>query len=147
MENNNVSSGAFAWKQRIGLGVTEFGRNIGDFMIMSYLMLYLTDIAAISLMFLLCRIFDAFTDYMVGVLVDRTRTKLGRSKPWMYVGAFVLAVRMKMEILTTPVMRLSAWQIRRPQRDSFSIISFWVTCPAVGSISFLPEDLVVALMQ
>jgi GPH family glycoside/pentoside/hexuronide:cation symporter len=101
MSEGKSASVGFAWKQRIGLGITEFGRNIGDFMITSYLMLYLTDVAripaaAISLMFLLCRCFDAVTDYLVGVFVDRTRTKIGRSKPWMYPGAFVLAVGLVM---------------------------------------------------
>ena len=96
MDNKDLSV-KFKWKQRSGLWFTEFGRQTGDFIITSYLMVFLTDaakvpVAAISLMFLICKIFDAFTDYLVGVLVDRTRNKMGRSRSWLYIGIFVLSI-------------------------------------------------------
>jgi len=88
---------AFLWRQRLGLGSIEFGRNLADFMNTSYLMVFLTDAAKInpayiSVMFLVCKLFDAVTDYIVSVLVDKTRTKLGRSRPWMFAGMAVLFV-------------------------------------------------------
>lgn len=90
-------SSAFLWKQRLGLGSIEFGRNLADFMNTSYLMVFLTDVARIdpkyiSVMFLVSKLFDAFTDYIVSVLVDRTNTKIGRSRPWMFGGMAVLAI-------------------------------------------------------
>lgn len=34
------------------------------------------------------------TDYLVGILIDRTNTKMGRNRPWMFFGAPVLAAGM-----------------------------------------------------
>lgn len=95
-ETKQFSKG-FLWRQRLGLGSTEFGRGMIDFMNTSYLMVFMTDVAQIapqyiSVMFLVCKLFDAVTDYIVSVLVDKTRTKIGRSRPWMYVGMAVLFV-------------------------------------------------------
>jgi GPH family glycoside/pentoside/hexuronide:cation symporter len=52
------------------------------------------DAAAAGFMFVVTKFIDAFTDYMVGTLVDHTDTKMGRYRPWMLVGAPVLAVGM-----------------------------------------------------
>lgn len=67
--------------------------------IYSYLMFYYTNCAginaaAIGVMMVVTRFVDAFTDYMVGVFIDRTDTKYGRYRPWMLAGAPVLAVGM-----------------------------------------------------
>lgn len=85
------------WRQRAGISSIEFGRNLVDFMNTSYLMVFLTDVARVpaaylSVMFVVCRLFDAFTDYLVSVFVDRTRTKLGRTRPWMLIGTALLAI-------------------------------------------------------
>ena len=45
-------------------------------------------------MFVVTKFIDAFTDYMVGAMIDRTDTKMGRYRPWMLYGAPVLAVGM-----------------------------------------------------
>lgn len=43
-------------------------------------------LAEIGVAFLIARIIDAFTDPMVGVLSDRTRSRLGARMPWMIAG-------------------------------------------------------------
>ncbi|WP_299329542.1 MFS transporter [Parasphingopyxis sp.] len=48
-------------------------------------------LAQIGVVFLVARIADAFTDPLVGVLSDRTRSRLGARLPWMIAGA-VMAV-------------------------------------------------------
>lgn len=100
IEKNELSV-AFKWRQRIGFGTCEFGRQFADYLITTYLLVFLTDTALmnpakISLMFVILRIVDAMTDYMVGVMVDKTRTKSGRSHPWMRVGVVVLAIGLAM---------------------------------------------------
>ena len=94
---SNVNSSAFKWKQRIGFGSIEFGRDLVQYMADLYLSIYLTTVAllplpAISLMFLVCKIIDAITDVIVGALVDKTSTKWGRSRPWIYAGMVVYII-------------------------------------------------------
>lgn len=59
------------------------GSNISFALIMSYLMFFYTDIFGISALsvgslFLLSILIDAFTDPLMGMLSDRTRSKYGK---------------------------------------------------------------------
>lgn len=90
---------SFKWRQRIGFGISDYACNLAYLLANTYLLFYYTNCAGISagaagFMFVVTKFIDAFTDYMVGSLVDRTDTKMGRYRPWMLVGAPVLAVGM-----------------------------------------------------
>ena len=50
------------------------------------------DIALLGALILAARLFDAFTDPLIGALSDRTSTRLGRRRPWMAAGAVPLAL-------------------------------------------------------
>ena len=60
-----------------------------------------------SLIILGARLSDAFTDPLIGVLSDKTRTRWGRRKPWLVLGAPV--VMLSMYMLFTPPDNPSAW--------------------------------------
>ncbi|MDO4337790.1 MAG: glycoside-pentoside-hexuronide (GPH):cation symporter [Eubacteriales bacterium] len=90
---------AFKWRQRIGFGISDYACNLAYLLANTYLLFYYTNCAGISagaagFMFVVTKFIDALTDYMVGTLVDHTDTKMGRYRPWMLVGAPVLAVGM-----------------------------------------------------
>ncbi len=100
--SSSLSRGAL-WKQRIGFGSIDFGRQIAQSLADTYLSAYLLNIvfggldetnyakaaAAVSLMFLVCKVIDACSDFIIGALVDRTHTKIGRARPWIYGGCIV----------------------------------------------------------
>lgn len=90
---------SFKWRQRIGFGISDYACNLAYLLANTYLLFYYTNCAGISagaigFMFVVTKFIDAFTDYMVGALIDRTDTKMGRYRPWMLFGAPVLAVGM-----------------------------------------------------
>ena len=94
---DNTQSTGFKMKQRFGFGCIDLGRalvqNFADIYLSSFLLtVALLPAAAVSLMFLLCKIIDAVTDIVIGILVDRTSTKIGRARPWIYAGALIFAV-------------------------------------------------------
>ena len=71
------------------------GSNVAYILMMSYLTYYMTDVFgisayAISGLMLAARIIDAVTDPMMGMIADRTRSKLGRFRPYLIFGAPVL---------------------------------------------------------
>ncbi len=81
----------------IAYAIGSSGANVSFYMINNYLMLYYTDIvslaaSAISLIMLIARICDAISDPMMGIIEDRTHTKLGKFRPWLIVGPPFLAV-------------------------------------------------------
>lgn len=89
---NSAPSAGLKWRQRIGYGMLESGRFLADFLIQLYLMIYLTDVVrvpvmAVGTMFLACKLIDAVTDYIAGILVDRTYTRFGKSRPWSALGS------------------------------------------------------------
>ena len=62
-----------------------------------YLFKYATDVllvapAAIGTIFLLGRVWDAISDPLAGHLSDRTRTRIGRRRPWLLASALPIAV-------------------------------------------------------
>ncbi|WP_298334182.1 glycoside-pentoside-hexuronide (GPH):cation symporter [uncultured Erythrobacter sp.] len=84
--------------ERIGL-VEKLGYGIGDLpsglylnFFGAYLLYFFVDLggvapAAMALMLLLSRVFDAITDPVMGVISDRTRTRWGRYRPYILFGA------------------------------------------------------------
>lgn len=77
-------------------GSSFFSRSIGE-LIASYFTLFLTDFmliptAQITVLMLVTRIIDAFTDPIAGGIVDITHTRWGKSRPYVLFGSFPLAI-------------------------------------------------------
>lgn len=76
-------------------GLGTIGRDMLYSLISMYLIFYLTDILMLSnatlgwitLIIMGARIFDAVNDPIMGVIVDNTKSKFGKFKPWIALGA------------------------------------------------------------
>lgn len=85
---------------RITYGLGTVGRDMVYTMISMYLMFYLTDVLClddqtlwwVTGIILAARVFDAFNDPVMGVIVDNTHTKYGKFKPWICVGAVLSGI-------------------------------------------------------
>lgn len=80
--------------EKIGYGVGAVGLDLSYGLFYSYLSFYLTNGLGISPIFMLilaplARLWDGINDPMMGSLVDRTRTKMGRYRPWILTGAIL----------------------------------------------------------
>ena len=68
--------------------VGSFGKDLMYGMTSVFLMIYFTDILKISpafigTMFFIAKLWDAFNDLLMGMVVDNTRSKLGKFVPWL----------------------------------------------------------------
>ena len=89
-------------KYCFGLGTV--GRDMFYTMVSMYIMVYLTEalivpdetLAILTTMLMALRIFDAFNDPLMGLIVDNTKTHFGKFKPWILIGAIVSAISMVM---------------------------------------------------
>ncbi|WNC68481.1 glycoside-pentoside-hexuronide (GPH):cation symporter [Thalassotalea nanhaiensis] len=82
---------------KINYGIGDFGNNIIWHTMGIWLAYFYTDVYGLSashvaVMYLMLRIFDAITDPLVGLLVDRTRTKHGSCRPFILYGTIPLAI-------------------------------------------------------
>ena len=90
--NNKISI-----KEKLGYGVGAIGLDLSYGMFYSYLSLFLTNALGINPAFLLiitpiARLWDGFNDPMMGMIVDRTKTKMGKYRPWIIGGATLNAI-------------------------------------------------------
>ena len=84
-------------KEKLGYGVGAIGLDLSYGMFYSYLSIYLTNALGIHPAFLLiitpiARLWDGINDPMMGMIVDRTRMKMGKYRPWILIGALCNAI-------------------------------------------------------
>ncbi len=83
-------------KEGLSYSLCGFGQNLVCTVIGSYLTVFMTDAIgfpalAVAFLMLGARIFDALNDPIMGSIVDRTRTKWGKCRPYMKWMAFPIA--------------------------------------------------------
>lgn len=74
--------------EKLAYGMGDCGANVVVAMCGTFLTAYYTDTvgiaaAAVGTMMLLTRIFDGITDILMGTIVDKTKTKWGKARPWL----------------------------------------------------------------
>ncbi|HHT15919.1 MAG TPA: MFS transporter [Clostridiales bacterium] len=100
---------------RWAFGMGTIGRDALYTMVSMYLIYYLTDVLNVSIktmwsinfVYMGLRIFDALNDPFMGLVVDNTKTRWGKFRPWIVVGAFFSGIFMV--FLFTDV-GLKGWQ-------------------------------------
>ena len=88
------------WYHKIGYGSGDVAGNVVYALLTSFVMFYLTDTIGLSMgvvgtLMAVSKIFDGATDLFFGRLIDKTKTKMGKARPWMlwpYVGCAIALV-------------------------------------------------------
>ena len=65
-----------------------------------------------SIMVTVMRVFDAITDPIIGAMMDRTSTKIGKFRPFMIIGSVIMAVSVIMLYVLTPLIPESMMWLR-----------------------------------
>lgn len=84
-------------REKISYGLGAVGKDMVYMLSASYILYYYQDILgvnaiAMGVILLVARVFDAFNDPIMGVLVAKTRTRWGKFRPWLLIGTIVNAI-------------------------------------------------------
>ena len=85
---SNAGNIRLSWWNRLAYGCGDTACNIVCGMINALLTLFYTDyvgipIATVGLVMLLSRVFDGTSDVIMGIIVNKTKSKWGKSRPWL----------------------------------------------------------------
>lgn len=88
------------WYNKIGYGSGDIAGNVVYAFLATFVMIYLTDTAGLNAgivgtLMMVSKIFDGFTDIIFGSLIDKTKTKMGKARPWMlwpYIGCSLMLI-------------------------------------------------------
>ena len=88
------------WYNKIGYGSGDMAGNVVYAFLATFVMIYLTDTAGLNAgivgtLMMVSKIFDGFTDIIFGSLIDKTKTKMGKARPWMlwpYIGCSLMLI-------------------------------------------------------
>ena len=89
MENNTAKqgNGKLSWPMRLSYAGGDVACNVVFGMVGTLLTLFYTDYvginpATVGLIMLLSRVFDGASDMIMGIIVEKTNSKWGKSRPW-----------------------------------------------------------------
>jgi len=127
-------------------GLGTVGRDALYSLVSMYLLVHLTDVvrftdgnlAIIGVMLTLFGIFDAVIDPFVGAIVDNTKTKWGKFKPWIFIGMIgtgILTVLMFHNFdmdETSHIILLAVTYLLFSIFFSLNDIAYWSLMPAIS---------------
>ena len=84
-------------KEKASYGLGAVGKDMVYMLSASYILYYYQDILGVSaitmgIILLIARVFDAFNDPIMGIIVAKTRTRFGRFRPWLMIGTITNAI-------------------------------------------------------
>lgn len=83
--------------EKFAYGIGAVGKDMVYMLSASYVLYYYQDIMGVNAIYmgiilLVARIFDAFNDPIMGVIVAKTKTKWGKFRPWLFIGTVTNAI-------------------------------------------------------
>ena len=133
MEEKKLSVGV-----KIGYGVADFGGNLFFTATAFVLLNYLTDTVGLSaalagIALMVGRIWDAFYDPVIGYISDRTKTKMGRRRPFMLGGSIPLFIAMII-MFTNPTLVIGAG-ISQTVLFVYTMVVYIILCTAYSTVN------------
>ncbi len=129
-------------KAKVSYGLGAVGKDMVYMLSASYVLYYFQDIlgvsaAAMGVILMIARVFDAFNDPIMGAVVAKTKTRFGKFRPWLLIGTLTNAVILFLMFSAPPTLSPSGlvayaaityilWGVTYTMMD----IPYWSMIPA-----------------
>ena len=85
------------WYNMVGYGTGDIAGNVVYALLSSFVMIYLTNTVGLNAgivgtLIAVSKLFDGITDIFFGSMIDKTKSKMGKARPWMLWGFFGCAI-------------------------------------------------------
>ena len=129
-------------KSKVSYGLGAVGKDMVYMLSASYVLYYFQDLLGVSaiamgIILMAARVFDAFNDPIMGVIVAKTKTRWGKFRPWLLIGTVTNAVVLFLMFAAPPKMNAAGltayaavfyilWGVTYTMMD----IPYWSMIPA-----------------
>lgn len=130
------------FKEKAAYGLGAVGKDMVYMLSASYVLYYFQDVLGVSafamgIILMAARVFDAFNDPIMGIIVAKTKTRWGKFRPWLLIGTLTNAVVLYLMFAAPPAMNGSGlvayaavtyilWGVTYTMMD----IPYWSMIPA-----------------
>ena len=119
--------------RKLCFGVGALGKDLCYAMISTFLMIYFTDTVGLAPLFvgnlfLVARVWDAINDPMMGFMVDNTRSRWGKFRPWILIGT----------LLNSGIM---IFMFRRPDMEGFGLYAYYSVMYILWGMTYTVMDI------
>ena len=85
------------WYNKVGYGSGDIAGNVVYAFLSSFVMIYLTNTVGLNpgivgTLIAVSKLFDGITDVFFGSMIDKTKSRMGKARPWMLYGYIGCAV-------------------------------------------------------
>lgn len=85
------------WYNKIGYGSGDIAGNVVYALLSAFVMIFLTDTIGLNAgivgtLIAVSKLFDGISDIFFGSMIDKTKSKMGKARPWMFYGYFGCAL-------------------------------------------------------
>jgi len=96
-------------KEKASYGLGAVGKDMVYMLTASYILYYFQDILGINgvivgIILMAARIFDAFNDPLMGIVVAKTKTRWGKFRPWLFIGTLTNAIVLFLMFAAPPAL-------------------------------------------
>lgn len=89
------------WYSKIGYGIGDVAANCSYGLVTSFVLIYLTNTVGLNAgivgtLIMVSKLLDGVSDILFGMVIDRTKTRMGKARPWMFGSQFGVSIAMIM---------------------------------------------------
>lgn len=128
-----MRTGKLSFREKYSYGIGALGKDLAYAIVSTYLMFYFTDVvglhpAYVGTLFLVARLWDAVNDPMMGMIVDNTRTKWGKFRPWIMIGTLLNAA-------------VIAFMFRKPDLEGSALYAYYSVMYILWGMTYTVMDI------